>query len=44
MHDYREGRRATDAPQGMRQFAQRLTTEEIRALAIYYAHLPATRK
>ncbi|MEW6676381.1 MAG: c-type cytochrome [Pseudomonadota bacterium] len=35
--DYREGRRATDAHQGMGQFAQRLTLEEIHALAAYYA-------
>lgn len=35
--DYREGRRATDAHQGMRQFAERLTLQEIDALASYYA-------
>jgi len=37
MQDYREGRRVTDANRGMRQFAERLTMEEIRALAAYYA-------
>jgi cytochrome c553 len=36
---YRDGRRATDAHQGMRQFAQRLTLQEIDALAAYYATL-----
>lgn len=39
MQDYREGRRVTDANQGMRQFAERLTMAEIRELAAYYAHL-----
>lgn len=39
MLDYRDGRRATDAHQGMRQFAQRLTLQEIDALAMYYASL-----
>lgn len=37
--DYREGRRVTDAQQGMRQFARRLTRQEIDALAAYYAEL-----
>ena len=37
--DYRDGSRATDAHQGMRQFAQRLTLQEIDALAAYYAAL-----
>lgn len=37
MQDYREGRRVTDANRGMRQFAQRLTAQEIRELAVYYA-------
>jgi cytochrome c553 len=40
--DYREGRRATDAHKGMGQFAQRLTLEEIHALAAYYAGLGKT--
>lgn len=39
MQDYRDGKRVTDANQGMRQFAQRLTMEEIRELAAYYAHM-----
>ncbi|OZA15000.1 MAG: hypothetical protein B7X94_00055 [Hydrogenophilales bacterium 17-62-8] len=39
MLDYREGHRATDAHQGMRQFAQRLTLQEINELAAYYAVL-----
>ncbi|OHE61479.1 MAG: hypothetical protein A2X71_02610 [Thiobacillus sp. GWE1_62_9] len=39
MQDYREGRRVTDANQGMRQFAERLTMEEIRELAAYYASM-----
>jgi cytochrome c553 len=39
MNDYRDGRRITDANQGMRQFAQRLTEEEINNLAAYYAGL-----
>jgi len=42
MLDYRTGRRATDAHQGMGQFAQRLTLEEIHALAAYYAGLGKT--
>jgi len=37
--DYRDGHRVTDAHQGMRQFAQRLTLQEIDALAAYYATL-----
>lgn len=37
MQDYRAGRRVTDANQGMRQFARRLTQQEIRELAVYYA-------
>ena len=37
MQDYREGRRVTDANQGMRQFAERLTMDEIHDLAAYYA-------
>lgn len=37
MLDYREGRRTTDAHQGMGQFARRLSLEEINALAAYYA-------
>ncbi|MBU1394926.1 MAG: cytochrome c4 [Gammaproteobacteria bacterium] len=37
MQDYREGRRVTDANQGMRQFAERLTMQEIHDLAAYYA-------
>ena len=39
LNDYRDGRRITDANQGMRQFAQRLTEEEISNLAAYYAAL-----
>lgn len=39
MQDYREGRRVTDANQGMRQFAERLTMEEIHDLAAYYARM-----
>jgi len=39
MQDYRDGRRITDANQGMRQFAERLTMEEIRELAAYYARM-----
>lgn len=39
LQDYREGRRVTDANQGMRQFAERLTMEEIRDLAAYYASM-----
>ena len=39
LHDYRNGLRITDANQGMRQFAQRLSAEEIRELAVYYATL-----
>jgi cytochrome c553 len=39
MQDYRDGKRVTDANQGMRQFAERLTMEEIRNLAAYYARL-----
>ncbi|MDZ7596049.1 MAG: c-type cytochrome [Thiobacillus sp.] len=37
--DYRDGHRATDAHQGMRQFARRLTLQEINELAAYYAAL-----
>lgn len=40
MLDYRSGARATDAHQGMRQFAQRLTMQEIHELSAYYAALP----
>ncbi len=40
MLDYRDGRRVTDANQGMRQFAQRLSLSEIQALAAYYAGKP----
>ncbi|MCU0810253.1 MAG: c-type cytochrome [Thiobacillaceae bacterium] len=39
LQDYRDGRRITDANQGMRQFAERLTLEEIRELAAYYARM-----
>ncbi len=39
MHDYRAGHRITDANQGMRQFAQRMTLAEINDLAIYYARM-----
>jgi cytochrome c553 len=39
LQDYREGKRVTDANQGMRQFAERLTLEEIRELAAYYARM-----
>ena len=39
LQDYRDGRRITDANQGMRQFAERLTMEEIRELAAYYARM-----
>ncbi len=42
MQDYRAGRRVTDANQGMRQFAERLTAEEIRELAAYYARMGKT--
>lgn len=44
MLDYRTGRRITDAHQGMRQFAQRLTLDEIDALARYYAGLRPSLK
>ncbi len=44
MLDYRTGRRVTDAHLGMRQFAQRLTLDEIDALARYYAGLRPTLK
>jgi len=44
MRDYRNGRRITDANQGMRQFAQRLTLGEIEDLAVYYAGLPSKRR
>lgn len=44
MLDYRSGRRVSDAHQGMRQFAQRLTLEEIDALAVYYAGMRPTLK
>jgi cytochrome c553 len=44
LHDYRSGRRVTDANQGMRQFAQRLTPDEIEALAKYYASLSGKRR
>ena len=37
--DYRAGRRITDAHQGMRQFAQRLSVQEIRELSMYYSSL-----
>jgi cytochrome c553 len=39
LQDYREGRRVTDANQGMRQFAERLTLQEIHDLAAYYARM-----
>jgi cytochrome c553 len=39
MQDYRDGKRVTDANQGMRQFAERLTLQEINDLAAYYARL-----
>ncbi len=39
MRDYRTGRRITDANQGMRQFAERLTMQEIDELAAYYARM-----
>ena len=39
MQDYRAGKRITDANQGMRQFAERLTMQEIHDLAAYYARL-----
>lgn len=39
MQDYRDGKRVTDANQGMRQFAERLTMQEIRELASYYASM-----
>jgi cytochrome c553 len=39
MQDYRAGRRVTDANQGMRQFAGRLTMQEIHELAAYYARM-----
>ena len=39
LQDCREGKRVTDANQGMRQFAERLTMEEIRELAAYYARV-----
>ena len=39
MQDYRAGRRVTDANQGMRQFAERLTMQEIHELAAYYARM-----
>jgi len=39
LQDYRDGKRVTDANQGMRQFAERLTMEEIRELAAYYARM-----
>jgi len=39
MQDYRAGKRNTDANQGMRQFAERLTMQEVRELAAYYARL-----
>jgi cytochrome c553 len=39
MQDYRAGKRITDANQGMRQFAERLTMQEINDLAAYYARL-----
>jgi cytochrome c553 len=39
MEDYRAGKRITDANQGMRQFAERLTMQEIHDLAAYYARL-----
>jgi cytochrome c553 len=39
MNDYRQGHRVTDANQGMRQFAQRLSSQEIQQLALYYASL-----
>lgn len=42
MLDYRAGRRATDAHKGMGQFAQRLSLDEIDALAAYYAGLGKT--
>jgi cytochrome c553 len=44
LQDYRTGRRITDANQGMRQFAQRLTPKEIEALAHYYASQPGKRR
>ena len=44
MLDYRDDRRVTDAHRGMRQFAQRLTIEEIDALAVYYAGMGPSLK
>lgn len=43
MLDYQNGHRHNDAAQGMRTFAQRLSREEIEALATYYADLPGHR-
>lgn len=43
LHDYRDGRRVTDANRGMRQFAERLTPAEIDALAAYYAGMGRAR-
>jgi cytochrome c553 len=39
MQDYRKGHRVTDANQGMRQFAKRLSMQEIHDMAAYYARL-----
>jgi cytochrome c553 len=39
MQDYRDGHRVTDANQGMRQFAKRLTLQETNDLAAYYARM-----
>lgn len=44
MLDYREGRRVSDAHEGMRQFSRRLSLEEIDALAIHYARLGKRRE
>lgn len=44
MLDYQTGHRGNDAANGMRAFAQRLSREEIEALATYYADLPAQRR
>ncbi len=41
--DYQSGVRANDSAKGMRTFAKKLTRNEIEALAIFYADLPATQ-
>ncbi len=42
--DYQSGVRNSDAARGMREFATRLTREEMEALATYYADLPVKKR